>query len=543
MKKQMRKRLLYNGIPLPEIWPPEYPRSHYTERRVLPVPYLENPLEVILLGRGRELFVDDFLIASHSCVRKFHYPEKYADNPVLKPETALELGMGKHPSCACPKSGGVWFNYEKRIFQMWYEAGFLGTICYAESDDGLHWKRPDLDIVSGTNRVLPYGLKCDSWTVVHDYYTADPDQRFKMFLMEESPSVSRGMVMTSPDGIHWSLPIATGYTGDRSTMFYNPFTRKWCFSLRSYDYEPLLRMRDYAEGDDIFTASQWGNPAAEGMEKRSVHWAGVDELDHPLPELGIPPQLYNLDAVPYESIMLGLFQLHYGPSNQDCAKSGMPKITGLEFAYSRDGFHWWRPDRNCAILPEAKSSWDRGYVQSLGNVCTVGEEKITFYFTGFAGNPGGGWKLSMYENGATGVAFLRRDGFVSLDAEESGEIVTRKLIFDGGYLFVNLDAPNGSLKVELLDAGGSVIDGFAAEDCPAVSGDHVKKQIKWKNAELFRLSGQQVRFRFLLTCCRIYSFWVSKNPGGESNGFLAGGGPDYRGPIDLTDRSSCDSCR
>ena len=188
------KRCLYNNITLPETWPPKYPRTLFTERRMLPVPYLENPPEVIRLDRGRELFVDDFLIASTTCVRKFHYPEKSAENPILKPETELELGNGQYPACACPKSGGVWFNYEKRIFQIWYEAGFLGTICYAESDDAIHWKRPDLDVFPGTNRVLPYGLKSDSWTVVHDYYTDDPAQKFKMFLMEPCPSIARGMV-------------------------------------------------------------------------------------------------------------------------------------------------------------------------------------------------------------------------------------------------------------------------------------------------------------------------------------------------------------
>ena len=520
---------LYNGIVLPETWPPEYPKSVFIERQVLPVPYLENPPEVIPLGHGRELLVDDFLIESHSCVRKFHYPEKYAGNPVLKPETALELGQGRYAACACPKSGGVWFDYEKRIYQMWYEAGFLGTICYAESEDGLHWTRPELDVIPGTNRVLPYGLKCDSWTVVHDYGAADPQQRFKMFLMEPYLGVGRGMLMTSPDGIRWSLPTATGYAGDRSTMFYNPFTRKWCCSLRSYGHDPLLRMRDYAEGDDFFTAGQWGT--ADG-EKRSVHWAGVDALDQPLPELGIPPQLYNLDAVPYESIMLGMFQLHYGPSNQECEKTGLPKITGLEFAYSRDGFHWHRPDRRCAIMPEKENSWDLGYVQSLGNVCTVDEKKITFYFTGFAGKPGTVGKTAMYENGATGAAFLRRDGFVSLDAENSGEIVTRKLTFDGSHLFVNLDAPSGSLKVELLDPEGKVLKGFSAADCIAVSDDHVKTPVRWKNADLAALRGQAVRFRFLLTRGSLYAFWVSKMPTGESNGYVAGGGPAYHGPID-----------
>ena len=136
------------------------------------------------------------------------------------------------------------------------------------------------------------------------------------------------------------------------------------------------------------------------------------------------------------------------------------------------------------------------------------------------------------ENGATGAAFLRRDGFVSLDAGNGGEIVTRKLIFDGGHLFVNLDAPDGSLKAELLDAEGKVIEGFSAEDCIAVSGDGVKLPVRWKNADLAAWKGQTVRFRFILTNGSLYAFWVSRSETGESNGHLAGGGPAYHGPVD-----------
>ncbi len=525
---------LYNGIVLPEVWPPQYPLEMFAERKALPVPYLEDPPEVIPMGIGRELFVDDFLIEKTTCRRSFHYPEKYANNPVLKPETELELGQGRLPSCACPKSGGVWYDYEKHVWQMWYEAGFFGSICYAESEDGIHWERPMLDVFPGTNRVLPFGLTCDSWTVVHDYYTDDPQQRFKLFLMEAG-WVMRGMVMTSPDGIHWSRPAATGRAGDRSTMFYNPFRKKWCFSLRSYLTltAPWLRMRDYAEGDDIFTASQWGSIALEDdREKTSVPWAGVDEYDLPDPELNIPPQLYNLDAVPYESLMLGMFQLHYGPPNEVCEESGYPKITGLEFAYSRDGFHWSRPDRTCAIYPE-KDCWDRGYVQSSGNLCTVDEEKITFYYIGFGGNPGTGRKYAMYENGATGVAFLRRDGFASMDAEGQGELLTRNVTFHGKHLFLNLDAPAGSIRVEVLDENGAVLPGFALEDCLPVSGDHTRVEVKWRNDNLARLAGSVVRFRFVLQNAKLYSFWVSTSERGESNGYAAGGGPDYHGPRDI----------
>ena len=524
---------LYNGIELPDNWPPQLDIELFVNRTPIAVPYLENPPDVITMGIGRELFVDDFLIEKTTCKRTFHYPKKYAKNPILKPETNLELGQGKLSSCACPTSGGVWYDYEKQVYSMWYVAGFLGYPCYAESKDGIHWERPDLDVFPGTNRILPFGLTSDSWTIVHDYYTKDLQQKYKFYLTEPC-GIARGMVMTSPDGIHWSTPITTGRAGDRSTMFYNPFRKKWCFSLRSYVFRPdlRLRLRDYTEGDDFISTSQWGNALLDEKESTTVHWAGVDNLDLPDPELNIPTQLYNLDAVPYESLMLGMYQIHYGPPNQEGEETGYPKITGLNFAYSRDGFHWSRPDRTCAIYPE-KDKWDRGYVQSLGNICTVSEDKITFYYAGFAGNPGGGKKFSMYENGATGVAFLRRDGFASMDADTNGELLTRKVIFNGSYLFVNIDAPLGSLKAEIMDENGNVFDGFSLDDCQAVSGDKTKIEVKWKNKDISCLAGKIVKFRFVLEHAQLYAFWVSTNSNGQSNGYVAGGGPDYNGPQDI----------
>ena len=41
------KKILHNGIVLPEEWPPQYPKQLFLERKVIPVPYLENPPEVI----------------------------------------------------------------------------------------------------------------------------------------------------------------------------------------------------------------------------------------------------------------------------------------------------------------------------------------------------------------------------------------------------------------------------------------------------------------------------------------------------------------
>ena len=50
----------------------------------------------------------------------------------------------------------------------------------------------------------------------------------------------------------------------------------------------------------VLTGARWekGGP---------VPWVGADRLDAPRADLKTPCQLYNLDAVAYESLLLGLF--------------------------------------------------------------------------------------------------------------------------------------------------------------------------------------------------------------------------------------------
>lgn len=52
---------LYNNIVLPDIWPPR--NQETTLDKPLAVPYLQNKPDVIDISVGRQLFVDDFLIA------------------------------------------------------------------------------------------------------------------------------------------------------------------------------------------------------------------------------------------------------------------------------------------------------------------------------------------------------------------------------------------------------------------------------------------------------------------------------------------------
>lgn len=533
---------LYNGIALPSVWPPRNMTMNYDP---MPLPYLKNRPEIIPIDVGRQLFVDNFLIEQTDMERKSYIPRKMSFNPVLRPETELEQGIYGIPG-ATAKDGGVWWDPKDELFKMWYEAGWLYRMAYATSKDGIHWERPNLDVVPGTNQITPE-IVADSSTVWLDHFTKNPNERFKMFLRSPNSipgSTERfnyGFSMVSPDGIHWGKPVKTGPCGDRSTIFYNPFRRKWVYSLRNpenINRVPIGRFRYYHEHSDFMEGAKW-------TKEDLIFWLGADYLDDPDPYMGDKAQLYNLSAVPYESIMLSLPQIHLGPSNERCREAGVPKITELKVAYSRDGFYWDRTDRQPFIPAERKEgSWDRGYVQSVGGLCTIVGTQLWFYYIGFEGNKKK--KSSVYEkngmhaNGSTGVAVLRRDGFVSYSAQkEKGTLLTRPLSFSGEYLFVNVNCPNGELRVEILDADNHVMPGFSADDCKPLSTDSTIAQIKWKNKkDLSAIKGRPVRFKFYLTNGDLYSFWVSPNIEGASNGYNAAGGPGFSGGIDIEGRKA-----
>ncbi len=354
--------------------------------------------------------------------------------------------------------------------------------------------------------------------------------------------------MTSPDGIHWTNRTTMGFAGDCSTMFYNPFRKKWVYSLRS---QFRGRSRHYLETADFLAGAKW-KPFDLSAQKRwmpgePVVWAAVDRDDPQDRMLQLTPQLYSLNAVAYESIVLGAFDIWRGPENNVCNAMGLPKITEVNFAYSRDGFHWYRPDRRAHIPAERHDVWDRGYVRALSNLCCVRGDTLWFYYSAFQGDADRTYRIhsenGMYCHGATGVAFLRRDGFASMDAgETAGKLTTRPIRFTGSHMFVNVDASQGELRAEILDVAGQPIAPFTLDHCRSIHANSTLQQVGWADAEdLTALHGKTVRFRFTLQQGSLYAFWVSRDASGRSDGYVAGGGPGFTGPTDTVGRAALEA--
>jgi len=526
---------LYNGIRLPRPWPPR--NLDGKTREIQPVPYLEHPPDVIPIDLGRQFFVDDFLIESTTLRRKFHRPVKYEGNPVLKPKTELEMNQSYCPT-ACPFSDGVFYDPKDKLFKLWYQAGWFDGVALAVSRDGIQWERPEFNVVLGSNRVVAPRdeFRRDGVSVWLDHDTDNPDERFKMFhyarvgKIGEKLGEGAGYLLTSPDGIHWTWRGKTGRTADNTTFFYNPFRKVWVYSHRS-SYRG--RTRSYWEhGDFLAALDDW-----DGYQP--VYWAGADKLDPSDPRIGRETQLYKIDAVAYESLMVGLFEIHYGPENEVCARGGFPKLTELKIAFSRDGFHWDRRNRQTFIsASKQKGEWERAYITSAGGGFLVVADQLYFYYGAFQGDESNLHPLQywsgMYANASTGLAILRRDGFASMNADEnSGTLTTRLVTFKGNYLFVNVDCPKGKLKAEIMDEHGKVIEPFTLENCKPLSWDKTLAAVTWRRAsDLSGLSGKPVRFRFHLENGKLYSFWVSSDKSGASNGYVAAGGPGFTGPTD-----------
>lgn len=505
---------LYNGIQLPDAWPPrDMPE---VSGDALPVPYLAAPPALIRIDRHRQLFVDDFLIDGTTMERHFYTARWLEENPVLQPETPLEMGDGLAP-CAAPFNDGCWFDGVQ--YRLYYHAGWMNGTALAVSDDGVHWVRKYADVQPGTNRVLlpTSGWRRDGAVIWLDREAAAPEERYKAFHFFRTPEGEHAEVAISADGIHFSAGTRTGPCGDNSSIFYNPFRKKWVYSIRANAQLPdgrYVRARRYFECDDLIAGAAFHT-------EDTVFWQRCDDMDRLLCEPGIqfpqayPPQLYDLNCAAYESVMLGMFAILKGfdeCDNDICLRTGQPKHIDLHLGYSRDGFHFARPERAAFLRGTGvEGDWNRGYLHATGGLFLRRGDELLFPIGGFsAQSPKLGKYL--YAGASTGIAVLRRDGFASMNARYSAKsLTTRALVFSqGDALFVNANAREGFLRAEILDAQGHAIPGFSLDDCLSAQADGCAQILRFRGGSLAPLRDTPIRIRFQALNCALYAFWVAE---------------------------------
>jgi len=505
---------LYVGSPVAKIHWSDDSIMRYRSANDKTVPDMIKPTVMpVNIDVGRQLFLNDSLLAMNKAKRKWHKPVKDSRSPVLKPETALEKGgkNGWNP-VAAPFVGGVWYDGAEGLFKCWYNAGWANGQAYAYSKDGIVWTRPAIQ-PDGGNLVYRCNGTRDQGSVVMDVDALDgyPFKSFMYVCGEARKNYAE--VRKSKNGIDWTAPVRTAGTGDATSIFYNPFKRQWCFSVRSWN-KTDGRTRHLAYDSNFETGARylpqkapWLKDAVGGLSKDGE-------------------ELYNMDAVAYESVMIGLCQVMKQPQNDEWAKKGEPKSTSLRFGFSTPENIWtWKFPKMSdggEFIAETRRSgdWDMGYIRSNSGVCIVMDDEIRFYYTGFAGDRSRERSQSvhrggMYANGSMGLATLRRDGFCSLS---DGTVETKPLVFTkGDRLWLNADAKSGSIEVTAEDLSGKRIG-----TCLLKGEDSTRRQA-------FKLpSHTPFKLKFSVRDgAELYAFW-SSDASGKSGGYLGGGSPSSK---------------
>jgi len=419
-------------------------------------------------------------------------PVKYHENPVLTYTEPWEA------SCVT-MYGSVLYDEEQQQFQAWYEVykklpppdDESILFCYAVSKDGIHWKKPALGLIqvegSKENNVVMAG-HFDSPTVFRN----PKDNGDKKYLMVWYDKTVIGIrVSSSPDGIHWNHPdMVSVASGDRSTAGYDPLRGKFYVITRVWRSEHR-------------TCALWESDDAEHFQfVREI--AAADE--HDLPET----EFYGMVRFPWAGMHLGAIEMFYIPQRK----------LNAQLAYSHDGLHWRRAgDRETFVDWGPPGAWDQAWVCPSHNPpIQVGDKLYIFY----QGRQTLHWcALPFGIIGSVGLAFMRPDGFVSLEPEEpldrsntthghQGTATTVPLVLEGKTLHLNTLARPGSIRVEVLGPNGAPLDGFTREDVqPVHMVDSLDAEVSWEGGRtLEELAGKPVLLRFHIQGAKLYSFWV-----------------------------------
>ena len=446
----------------------------------------------------RQLFLDDEGVAKIANLKRtLHQPRK--KGAVIRPnfaegETSIQT-----------RSGPAW-DEERQVFKLW----LISPTCF-ESTDGIHWTRskcqPSISVISA----------------VIDPDDRDPNRRYKGLV---STRGGREPVV-SPDGIRWKRLEVPGIPSqDESNLSYDRATRTFIATVKHQG--PFGRTVWLSTSKDF---EAWTKPELifhpdERDQELARANIGARLSDATLqPMFDVEPatynvQVYNMGVFRYEGLYVGMPAMYH--STGPCPN--YPNTDGfhlIQLVSSRDLRTWKRLGGRQPFIgpsPTGAGAYDLTQILPPSHPVVRGDE-LWFYYTGIKYR-GGATYVGAYPNGefvprptldrdtgAICLAVLRRDGFISLDADrQPGTLLTQPFRLPDGKLFVNVDALKGELRVEVLDSRGEV---QAVSN--ALEGDRVRGEITWKEGSFVELKGETVSLRFTLRNASFYSYWLGRN--------------------------------
>ncbi len=439
---------------------------------------MDKPINI---ANQRQLFVDDLLIS------------------LLTGAAALELKQPEPQEVVldttAPWEGNTCAYYtlfrDGDIFRMYYRGShFLEqrnchaaheVVCYAQSNDGVHWVRPELDLVafngSTNNNIIWDGTGGHNFTPFLDRNPqCRADSRYKA-LGRALKGEKHGLyAFHSQDGLHWSK------------MAVDPVITQGAFDSQN------LAFWDAVKGCYISYFREYRDDIRDIMVTRShdfLNWSEPQFLQYP----GTPDEHLYTNAIfryPRAPQYLLGFPTRYFPDTEQVEPLFMSSRDGVVFS------RWPDPVIPFSLSPERAGN--RSNYIAWGLLDLPDREDEFSVYASEAYYRGASTQLRRFS--------YRLDGFVALRAIGRGEMVTHPLVFKGNGLEANfVTSGNGGIEIEVQTPAGDPVAGLSAGDCARLRGDCVAGRVRWDATDdLGGLAGRPVRLRILLEDAALYSF-------------------------------------
>jgi len=150
-------------------------------------------------------------------------------------------------------------------------------------------------------------------------------------------------------------------------------------------------------------------------------------------------------------------------------------------------------------------SFDKAMLQPSSQIITRGDEHFIYYTGQYSQHHSP--KAAQKESGKVGLAKISLDRFICQQAgNKVGGIITQPFKLEGEKLEVNVDASAGWVQIELLDADGQPISGFAGKAARKYKSiDKLRLSPEWTmGGDLSCLRGEIIKLR--LQNAKIYAF-------------------------------------
>ncbi len=432
----------------------------------LPCVPADDPREI---GSRLELFTDSYLIGEVTGDLHQHLILPEPKEVVFTTDAPWEGNTSGYYSLF--QDGDVY----RMIYRGWQhdeqmKAAHGEVTCYAESTDGIHWKKPNLGLFewngSKENNIVWMGQGSHNFTAFLDNNPSVADtSRFKAL------GGGRGglVAFESPDCIHWKLiqeaPVITNGAFDSQNLaFWDPDRAEYRAYWR-YFGDGVRAIRTARSADFLTWDGEADLSYTEGTPTEHLYTNAVQKYFRaPHLFLGFPtrfePKSQQVEPVLMTSRDGQMFHRHADPV--------VPRTAPKDRNHNRSNYMTW----GLFQLPDSPNEMS---VYATENYYEPSPGRVRRFV-------------------------YRVDGFVALRAGgEGGQLTTPPLQYNGSSLQLNyIVRPDGALTVEVLDASGAVIG-----KSKTLQGDAIDAVVSWDTDP--SLSEGVVRLRFTMNNADLYS--------------------------------------